>query len=1570
MSFHDFMHLHDFVSGLLRCSAEAATLALLVLVLQKLFHRRLAPSWRCALWLVVAARLLVPVSFSTAVSLYNLAPGAPDNTPPTTANEHTNPDPALTGIAPPLPSPPYPATATTSDPAAVATAAAASFATTNEPPPATPSVPATPATPVTSAASTGADTASRLAHWSAWIFAIWLTGVAAIFSGIWHSSHALSRRFRQASPVTAPDVLSLLDDCRLLLRIRSRITIHECDRVNSPVLHGFLRPRLLLPAGFVRRFSSDELRYVFLHELAHVKRRDLPVNWLLALLQTIHWFNPLVWFAFSRWRSEREMACDSLAIHAAGNGHNRAYGQAILRILENFVPQTLSPGLVGILENKRQLRQRIVMIAAWAPRRRVSILALSLLAGLTLVGLTDAHVPESPSATTAAPASSPAKTAPDGTVRRITFTILDAETGLPVRGAEIKARAAWLVGDDTPVTDDNGMTVSTIPLARPYKGYIASFFHYDVTHPDYTSRIISWNIPQSITADPATDVRLSLPESKTIRLSRGVTIGGVILDAQGNPLPALRYFAASSNLVSPIIRAGLMEYDSGGGFHDIAASIAGPAGEWEQEHCPSDVTDASILVRGPGGAPVMFKTEDSLAGKIPSFSVDRAALLSGQAVLTIPDGITVRGLVTDEHDQPLGNVKLKIRYAGDDGLPSHDFTTQPDGSFVLPGWQPVPVMIGAMREGFASVTTTVIPETGARASPEIHIILPPSRPLAFRVLDEAGAPLPGANVRIALSQVRALALDLKGSRSGNTTDASGRVAWNDAPVGEKLPVSIWREGYSRQTAYLSTDDIDPVVRLTRTHTNETGTPSRDLPVTLRVTDDESGQPLPGFEVWLVNNNGPSGQWPDSSEFGTNGLFKKTFTITGSPHDLEVRIVVRAPGYREWTSASFAPGTPPQEITVGMRRLSPDTIGIADPLPSTPLGLAGQQRQNLETLAENVRELLVTGDIDRFLEMAAPKSADWDSLPETAPRFREDDHAARHTIGQSARKFLEIARRAGIPPNASLRVKHVLVGGEGYIQYSITEQKPAARLPFHRNVKIVLAPGPYDTTVSASATASSPDADGDYVIDLDETLSVFPHAVRLKSGLRWNGLPPGIGDPAVREEITLARRAAKIDTWGIPPLGGIDDDALTGFGEHFAELLRRGSNHLSAFVHTVAPSDEQQGEFSRKFGEMRPFGDDHYEALTAATYVILSRIAAIGLDAGQAGIRLRQVLALQPRSRYYGSVDGMNAQKLRITLSVTTPQTTAAGKSLSGEYVLVTDRCLRDGGRWYLTGKSIHWESFPEGILPPEEAASMRAESEKEHENNPVTLPFVGRPDPKEKIAGMTFTRGPSGNRVTSVYKGGPADLAGIFAGDLLLKIDGADVTPLLPQDLTRLLASSDTFMLTLLPKKGVLKEITLTPKPQGDFMRANGGFTFSSYRIVTEVSIGDDAPDVSATSQNGSVVRLSDLKDKVVLLNFVDTTRKPSETDLPEFIRIYEAYKDKGFEIISVFLDHDPTGIDNYVKSRSIPWPINKSSWGTGAGFAYGVSGTPVSVLVVNGKIADDLVPGKILESRIRKYIK
>ena len=74
----------------------------------------------------------------------------------------------------------------------------------------------------------------------------------------------------------------------------------ESDR--APVIGGLLRrglirPHVLLPVGLAEELSPPQLRWVLLHELAHVRRGDLWVLLLQRVVQAVYFFNPAVWLA-------------------------------------------------------------------------------------------------------------------------------------------------------------------------------------------------------------------------------------------------------------------------------------------------------------------------------------------------------------------------------------------------------------------------------------------------------------------------------------------------------------------------------------------------------------------------------------------------------------------------------------------------------------------------------------------------------------------------------------------------------------------------------------------------------------------------------------------------------------------------------------------------------------------------------------------------------------------------------------------------------------------------------------------------------------------------------------------------------------------------------------------------------------------------------------------------------------------------------------------------------------------------------------------------------------------------
>ena len=222
---------------------------------------------------------------------------------------------------------------------------------------------------------------------------LWLAGGVALAVYVGACNLRLWWLVTRERPLTDQKILDVLEDCKAEMGIRNILGIVTTDKVSSAALFGFVRPRLLLPAGMVETLSRQELRYVFMHELGHLRRRDIYVGWLMSLLQVLHWFNPLVWLAFYRMQSDRELACDALVLSYASSGESKEYGRTIVSLLERFSRPQRLPSMAGILENKSQLKRRIKMIAQFkrtSNKRWAG--AILLLAALACVVLTNAYV--------------------------------------------------------------------------------------------------------------------------------------------------------------------------------------------------------------------------------------------------------------------------------------------------------------------------------------------------------------------------------------------------------------------------------------------------------------------------------------------------------------------------------------------------------------------------------------------------------------------------------------------------------------------------------------------------------------------------------------------------------------------------------------------------------------------------------------------------------------------------------------------------------------------------------------------------------------------------------------------------------------------------------------------------------------------------------------------------------------------------------------------------------------------------------------------------------------------------
>lgn len=429
------------LAWLARSSVQAAVLALLVLAVQGLLRGHLTPAWRYRLWLLVVLRLILPFSLPSDLSIFNLVPARPAAS---RASASTPPAPAA-GPARVVPaSPVFPPGIVDLTPAELSGPPAEAMP---------------PRRTVPSAASSdagrlsshevpemepgGLPGAEPLAvvvgswtRWRGWLGWVWLGGVGVLAARLLGQNLSFARRVERDRGPVAVRLTRLVDECRSALGVRGPVSVCETGAVRSPALYGLFRPTLLLPRGLADRFSDDELRHVLLHELGHVRRHDLPVNGVVAVLQMLHWFNPVLWFAFRRMQADRELATDALALEAAGEGRARSYGETILKLLESFAHPASAPSALGILEDRAQMRDRMRRIAGYRRPSRWSVLAAVPVALLALVTLTDPRIGGTPDAN----AAEKAETAPRAGAG---FVPVDLSRHVVTAWSTVKPGSSW-----------------------------------------------------------------------------------------------------------------------------------------------------------------------------------------------------------------------------------------------------------------------------------------------------------------------------------------------------------------------------------------------------------------------------------------------------------------------------------------------------------------------------------------------------------------------------------------------------------------------------------------------------------------------------------------------------------------------------------------------------------------------------------------------------------------------------------------------------------------------------------------------------------------------------------------------------------------------------------------------------------------------------------------------------------------------------------------------------------------------------------------------------------------------
>ena len=126
---------------------------------------------------------------------------------------------------------------------------------------------------------------------------MWLTGVIIVAAITFLTNRRLYSYIKKQPDITDEQVTTVFNRCKQSMKMKKAVSLRLAER---------LRAQLCL-VSFVRKYyyqkhmkvlNKQQLQYVFYHELAHIKRNDVAVNWIMYSLILLNWFNPILWYAY------------------------------------------------------------------------------------------------------------------------------------------------------------------------------------------------------------------------------------------------------------------------------------------------------------------------------------------------------------------------------------------------------------------------------------------------------------------------------------------------------------------------------------------------------------------------------------------------------------------------------------------------------------------------------------------------------------------------------------------------------------------------------------------------------------------------------------------------------------------------------------------------------------------------------------------------------------------------------------------------------------------------------------------------------------------------------------------------------------------------------------------------------------------------------------------------------------------------------------------------------------------------------------------------------------------------
>lgn len=495
-----------------------------------------------------------------------------------------------------------------------------------------------------------------------WLSLAWFVGVV-LFSlrnlGGWFGVQRLRRR--GIAPVTS-ELAMRVKSLAERMKISRPVQVAQSALAKTPLVVGWLKPAIMLPASILAELSPQQLEAILAHELAHIRRHDYLVNLLQTVVETLLFYHPAVWWVSQKIRIEREHCCDDAAVQICGDGIGLGEALTLLATAQ----LALKPAMAASRSRSGTLGRVRRLVAPTAEsigfsKASAAVVVLALLGLATTLGWTRLATAGNDTAKKQETVASPGNRSAKETMtrRHITGRVTDT-ADKPIAGALLE----WGYINDSPEKWQRTTTDADGRYRLDLRTYGVDY-RLGVSAPGKTPQWRFFVSTEYIRNATIRDVEAVPPELASFRLKLGHQIAGTVVDEKMRPIAGVQV--------------------------EVKTVARGTRSSWYQSRPPMPIpgraskkitTDSAgrfILDDLPEEAVCLRATAPHRFAQEGNYAVDcyeQRIVMSGSGRAGI-----IRGQVLDQQTgKPVRDFRLMRRY---DATP-RQFTTT-DGRFKLDG---------------------------------------------------------------------------------------------------------------------------------------------------------------------------------------------------------------------------------------------------------------------------------------------------------------------------------------------------------------------------------------------------------------------------------------------------------------------------------------------------------------------------------------------------------------------------------------------------------------------------------------------------------------------------------------------------------------------------------------------------------------------------------------------------------------------------------------------------------------------------------------------------------------------